>query len=935
MKANLLILNMLLISGAVFGQATGTPLAFKAETWRATLGAAAPVLADSTAEGSCVTLMAGREKGSWGHLMLTEEGRQADVDVTFKLRFLPAELSGGYAGIVLRKTADGPGVGVSLVASESHLLYQGPPKGEAKYTVLPLEKGVAHGIHVVLKGDRGRVAVDGATVLDLVDLPPEEGHALLRVWECNAAFSDIVFRTPDATPLAVANMVCNGDFEFGASVSGLPYGWSPCGWGVVDPAVLADLEGLAGKWIRTTENPAHGEYCMKVGASDLFGTFFPIHAGTPHTLSVMLRADEPAAVRLRFVTWRAPSGDLDLKKTVEVGREWKRFDWPLPSTDANHATMFVDAVSVTAGTEAPAEYVADAYQPGVQREAFADALRITPARLPQEPALDDGLAAAAWSAGTPFALRTNGGAVPQDATDGRIGYTDEALHIVMRCADAHPAEVRAQVTQRDGHVWNDDCVELFIGPSGPRGDWADYFHLGVSASGARYDARKQDPTWNAEWTAATRRLADGWEVSLRIPFNSLGLNEFNLGDWTINFCRENPRTREVSAWSPTYGTFHNHERFGLLTGLPRETLARHAQTTTAAASAQATPTGCLKLDGKPFFPFGVCWSTSHNGRCTPSEEAIRALAAMGCNCIDWQVILTLTTPEEVRATLDCLQCHNIKVLLWIDAVFGAGDRIRPYTQEQVVAMRDFILQFRGHPAIAGWMVFDEPHEKGDFVRQAVEELKRLSPDRPLSINVTPHGLGMRIADLPGDIVMFDRYCFGFDGSDIADVGETARVAAREADGRPVWAFLMTGGNTLWMHDSPSAQEHYAQYYTALANGVSGFFGFANVPPSQETRNVLKQIGEEFAVLLPELYAGQPSTVQCVGGVNFIAREKDGALLLVAANPSRKAAVATFTLPWKPLKAEPLYDGEGYALEGATLRASFAPLQRQVWRLKME
>ena len=69
-------------------------------------------------------------------------------------------------------------------------------------------------------------------------------------------------------------------------------------------------------------------------------------------------------------------------------------------------------------------------------------------------------------------------------------------------------------------------------------------------------------------------------------------------------------------------------------------------------------------------------------------------------------------------------------------------------------------------------------------------------------------------------------------------------------------------------------------------------------------------------------------------MNLLAREKDGTLLLVAVNPARKATVATFSLPEKPSQVEPLYDGTGYTLEGTALKVSFAPLQRQVWRIRL-
>jgi Carbohydrate-binding family 9 len=156
------------------------------------------------------------------------------------------------------------------------------------------------------------------------------------------------------------------------------------------------------------------------------------------------------------------------------------------------------------------------------------------------------------------------------------------LHVHFECDDA---DIWGHYTQRDAPIYDEEVVELFIGPGGA--DPTDYFEFEISPNGVLFDARIRnvlghndgrmgvDAVWDCaglRWHAARDDAHQLWQATLAIPWRSL------LGDgvaevpktWRANFYRiERPHngTPEFSCWSPTLtpiADFHRPKRFGTL-----------------------------------------------------------------------------------------------------------------------------------------------------------------------------------------------------------------------------------------------------------------------------------------------------------------------------------------------------------------------------------
>ena len=182
-----------------------------------------------------------------------------------------------------------------------------------------------------------------------------------------------------------------------------------------------------------------------------------------------------------------------------------------------------------------------------------------------DPAL--GAADAAWepvSTVRGFYLTNGRGAEPADAaTTFRVARTTGRLWLLVGCREPKLDAIRARVRRRDGPVYADDSIEIFLTASTTFGR---YVHLAANTRGVQYDARFDpasedvDRAWTCDWRVRVRRRPDGFEYTVSIPLAAIG-PVVEGGAWRVNVCRNRPG-RGASAWCATYGSFHTPRHFG-------------------------------------------------------------------------------------------------------------------------------------------------------------------------------------------------------------------------------------------------------------------------------------------------------------------------------------------------------------------------------------
>ena len=121
----------------------------------------------------------------------------------------------------------------------------------------------------------------------------------------------------------------------------------------------------------------------------------------------------------------------------------------------------------------------------------------------------------------------------------RVVYEPEYFYFAAEMVEPKVDKLHTTVTKRDGPVWQDNTLELFL--SHPDMGAA-FFHFIINAAGTVYDRKvlageKGDSTFNADIEVATKVLKDRWVIEGRIPTAQLGEKCFTGQSWKMNVMR--------------------------------------------------------------------------------------------------------------------------------------------------------------------------------------------------------------------------------------------------------------------------------------------------------------------------------------------------------------------------------------------------------------
>ncbi len=141
-----------------------------------------------------------------------------------------------------------------------------------------------------------------------------------------------------------------------------------------------------------------------------------------------------------------------------------------------------------------------------------------------------------------------------------------AVYFGFICFEPKMESLVVEDVGRDGRLWWNDNVEIFIGVdrSSER-----YFHFIIDAKGRQYDGVCRSSGWNGKWKSVSFRGNDRWTLEVEIPFETLG-NVPKKGEiWKINYMRGRvgkgvKDDSWASQWSPCAGDYHRPEKFGNL-----------------------------------------------------------------------------------------------------------------------------------------------------------------------------------------------------------------------------------------------------------------------------------------------------------------------------------------------------------------------------------
>lgn len=135
----------------------------------------------------------------------------------------------------------------------------------------------------------------------------------------------------------------------------------------------------------------------------------------------------------------------------------------------------------------------------------------------------------------------------------RVAYDDEYLYISAHCHDSRPDALVVNDLRQDFNPDNQDTFQVILDTFADRRNG--YVFI-VNPEGAKADwqianeGREVNTSWEAPWSASTRRVPDGWTAEIAIPFRALRFDRRSGGVWGVNFARSIRRKNEEAFWSP-------------------------------------------------------------------------------------------------------------------------------------------------------------------------------------------------------------------------------------------------------------------------------------------------------------------------------------------------------------------------------------------------
>ena len=186
-------------------------------------------------------------------------------------------------------------------------------------------------------------------------------------------------------------------------------------------------------------------------------------------------------------------------------------------------------------------------------------------RFERAPVIDGKFDSAIWEAGAVLENFTQyepqEGSPPSERTVAYIGYDAKNLYIAVRCYDSDPNAIRANLTQRD-KVMGDDEVSIYldtfndmkrafvfqVNPCGIQSDGVYTEPTGRRGGGMGFD--RIDRSWDTFFRAAAEVDGEGYTVEMAIPFKSLRFPNSAEQSWGFQVMRSIRRKSEEVYWSP-------------------------------------------------------------------------------------------------------------------------------------------------------------------------------------------------------------------------------------------------------------------------------------------------------------------------------------------------------------------------------------------------
>jgi len=286
--------------------------------------------------------------------------------------------------------------------------------------------------------------------------------------------------------------------------------------------------------------------------------------------------------------------------------------------------------------------------------------------------------------------------------------------------------------------------------------------------------------------------------------------------------------------------------------------------------------GQLLVDGDPFYPCGFM-----------GASATERLSKAGFNAIHTYVAWYIHRDKDLNAWLDEAQQLGIRVIMepYPGAVGFHGFRGRAkVTDEDLADIREFVNQYKSHPALLAWYLCDEPRggEWRGSLKRVYETVADADPFHPV---VALDNSASTLAKLQNsaDILWIDPYPgFARDGGPKKPLSIVRQAIqdtqAQIPEDMPLWVAPQAFSYAEWdkareaTERAPNMTEIRCMHYMSLVSGADGIipFAWAYAQRHPSTLNTyLDNIGPEMAFLTPIILHGE-----VLEGARVLTRKRD-------------------------------------------------------------
>lgn len=363
--------------------------------------------------------------------------------------------------------------------------------------------------------------------------------------------------------------------------------------------------------------------------------------------------------------------------------------------------------------------------------------------------------------------------------------------------------------------------------------------------------------------------------------------------------------------------------------------------------------GCIRVNGTPFFPFGVVLQT----------DVLEAVREEGYNTVvrwgwAYQSADGSVSPEEAARNDALLSGADRLGLKVVDRMlntrrpvsvfyeFGSPQFRRVFPEWLARDIPQLLSVTKEHPALLAIMGFDEPgRDQVRWCNEALRAFKAADGHHPVFTNHN-HGSALEV-DLIADNDVISDYIYWHPvqarGRAIArHAGHTADIAARVH--KPFWVMPVTEMRWSMGHVPMTVPEMLANAYLMLVKGASGLYYFAWPNAHRISVETHRALAEEIRILSPALLRRAPEqvlrTTTLPQGhepvIHAALRVRpDGTPVLLLVNHADHAVTLSLSLPWaeKEVRLTPLIKRAGAGGPARAFREVLEPLATRAYAIE--